>query len=597
MIRLTLVMVITSLLSIHPAFLQPEEMGNRDGLQSDQGGIKAPASDAGAITGLVLDDTGQPAADAQIIISRVGFRNQYQFLVTDAAGRFKAPGLAPGFYAIDVQWPGYILYSDSAKPGLHRVGEHLTFKLIRGGVITGRVTGANGEPIISATVSAHRARDQEGRRVGRDTEHQRTDDRGVYRMYGLVPGQYVVRVNTGSGIYAGGGETGEETPTYYPSSTRDTAAEISVRAGEEISGIDIQLREARGHAISGIVSGDIGPDNRAEGVEVKLVNVRSGDIERIANIHGAPRFAFYGVTDGEYELYAQKVYSEEGNAGSNSRQIVLRGADLVGADLKLVKYGAIAGRVIIESPATTQPAPRCESQSRFQLEEIMLDARIDSPTSRRQDQFFKPQEYWGSWRGGVVDQKGGFTIRNLESGLYRLNVNLPGEYWYVRSMTQPAVGGSKKITEVSRSGLAIKSGEKVSGVEVFIAEGAASLRGRVVPVDETKSKIGAGSSPRLQIHLLPAEESAKDDLLRYAETLAGKNGLFEFKNIAPGKYWLLLRPAPETDSDELQPRPLAWDATERARLRRDANKIEIELKACQRIDYYTLKSTGVKSDH
>ena len=31
-----------------------------------------------------------------------------------------------------------------------------------------------------------------------------------------------------------------DAPTYYPSATRDTAAEVSLRGGEESSGIDIR---------------------------------------------------------------------------------------------------------------------------------------------------------------------------------------------------------------------------------------------------------------------------------------------------------------------------------------------------------------------
>jgi hypothetical protein len=117
----------------------------------------------------------------------------------------------------------------------------------------------------------------------------------------------------------------------------------------------------------------------------------------------------------------------------------------------------------------------------------------------------------------------------------------------------------------------------------MVRAGAQVLRGRVVQENS------AVTASRLQIHLLPAEESAKDDLLRYAETLAGKNGSFKFKNLAPGKYWLLARPAPETDPVETRSRPLAWDEGERVKLRRDEKKVEIELKPCQRIDDYALK--------
>src|SRR5262249_14058696 len=388
-----------------------------------------------------------------------------------------------------------------------------------------------------------------------------------------------------SGIYVGWSETGEETPTYHPSSTRAAAVEITVRAGEEVGGIDIQRRGERGHAITGNISGDL----PVEGTGVRLVNVSTGAIEKSAGASKSSRFVFFGVPDGEYDLYAQKLSGQGGNAGSTLRRVVMKGADLFGVDLKLIKYGSITGRVVIESAKAGQPAARCESQQRFQLEEVLLDARIDSPTKRPQDQFFEPFEHWGSWRGSGVDRKGEFTIQNLESGLYRLKVDLPGADRYVRSITQPA-GASNQNIEVSRGGVTIKSGAKITGVEVIISDRGASLSGRVVPAHETQPKNDGGVSPRLQIHLLPAEESAKDDLLRYDETLAAKNGSFEFKNIAPGKYWLLARPATDVESVEIQSRPVAWDEGERIKLRSDTKKSEIERKPCQRINEHALRA-------
>src|SRR5215813_7147401 len=551
--------------------------------QAPSQSTKTPAPASGAITGLILDDDGKPVAGAQVIVDGVNKRNLMQFIDTDDAGRFKTSGLPPGLYAMEVHWPGYIMRPDGLRPGIHRAGENLTFNLIKGGVITGRVTDQTGEPVVSADVVAQRTHDLDGAKVKPDSEGNRTDDRGVYRIYGLQPGRYIVHVSAGSGIYVGGSETGEETPTYHPSSARDAAVEITVHSGEEVGGIDIQRRGDRGHAITGNISGDLA----VEGVSVKLVNASNGAIEKTAGLSKPSRFVFYGVPDGEYDLYAQKLSGQGGNAGSALRRVVMKGADLFGVDLKLIRYGSISGRVVIDSAKTGQSAARCESQQRFHLEEVLLDARSDSPTKRRQDQFFEPFEYWGSWRGSVVDQKGEFMIQNLESGLYRLNVDLPGADWYVRSIIQPAGAPNKKI-EVSRGGVTIKSGAKITGVEVIISDGGASLSGRVVPAHEDQSKNGVGVSPRLQIHLLPAEESAKDDLLRYAETLAAKNGSFEFKNIAPGKYWALARPAPETESVEIQSRPVAWDEAERIKLRRDAKKNEVELKPCQRLDDYTL---------
>ncbi len=572
MIRISLTVIIIILFTIEQASSQSTK-------------APLPASTGKVITGLVLDDSGQPVAGAQIIVDQVGVRDRMQFIHTDDAGRFKTSALASGLYAMEVHWPGYVIRSKSVETDMHRAGEHLTINLIKGGVITGRVTDMTGEPIVSVNVIARRVRESEENSVPQHDRGRQTDDRGVFRIYGLEAGRYVVSAHVSSGVYVGGSDAGDEMPTYYPSSMRDTAVEIAVGAGEEVSGIDIQLRGGRGHAISGIVTGD----TAIEGVGLKLVNASSGIIEKATYLHKSPRFVFYGIPDGEYDLYARKLYRQDGNAGSSLRRVVLRGADLLGVDLKLIKYGTISGRVQLDSPKSGKPDLRCESQHRSQLEEIMLFAKSDNPSKRRQDQFFETFEYWGSWRGSVVNQKGEFTIHNLESGLYRLDVDLPGEDWYVRSITQPAVGASKKSSEVSRTGIAIKSSEKLIGVEVLIAEGAAGLRGRAVPVLETQSKDGSRPSPRLQIHLLPAEETAAGDLLRYAETLASKDGSFEFKNLAPGKYWVLARPAPEVGTEEQQSKPLAWDQNERLKMRRDARKVEIELKPCQRIDEYALK--------
>src|SRR5262249_13444257 len=137
-----------------------------------------------------------------------------------------------------------------------------------------------------------------------------------------------------------------------------------------------------------------------------------------------------------------------------------------------------------------------------------------------------------------------------------------------------------------RSGITVKAGEKLSGVEVIIAEGAASLNGRVVPVKE-----GFKLPSRLRVHLIPAEVSAADDVLRYAETMVRNDGGFELKHSARGKYLLHARQVAEKEANEVQARPMAWDAIERAKLRREATaaKNEIELKPCQRLKDQVLR--------
>ncbi|HEY9432863.1 MAG TPA: hypothetical protein VI260_15475, partial [Blastocatellia bacterium] len=84
--------------------------------------------------------------------------------------------------------------------------------------------------------------------------------------------------------------------------------------------------------------------------------------------------------------------------------------------------------------------------------------------------------------------------------------------------------------------------------------------------------------------------AAADDLLRYAESPVRGDGAFEFKHIAPGKYLLSARQASEKDANDDQSRPLAWDAIERGKLRREAAaKNEIELKVCERVKEHVLR--------
>jgi hypothetical protein len=181
------------------------------------------------------------------------------------------------------------------------------------------------------------------------------------------------------------------------------------------------------------------------------------------------------------------------------------------------------------------------------------------------------------------ENDGSFIAKGLKAGHYRVNANLHDENWYVHAITRAA---APKPIDISRAGFALKQGEKVSGIEMIIAEGAASLNGRVVP-----SSQDAQLPKRLRAYLIPADTAASDDLLRYAESPVLGDGSFEFKHLAPGRYLLHARQVTEKEAKDNQDHPLAWDAVERAKLRREAAaaKNEIELKPCERVKERVLK--------
>jgi hypothetical protein len=406
-----------------------------------------------------------------------------------------------------------------------------------------------------------------------------TDDRGVYRVYGLEAGAYVVGANVASPMFGGFGQTSREPPTYHPSSPRGAAAEINLRGGEEVSGVDIRARGGRGRSISGTVSGETQGEGLINSVTVALIGATDKHLVGMTTLVGAQNFLLRGVEDGEYELMAMRFSESMDFAISAPRRVAVRGADLSGIELKLLKLGSVSGRVVVEAPKEECKA----APDQFKVEEVLVELKRDDKTPGAFAFGFLPQEAWGLSGSGAPDKDGGFTLKNLEAGRYWISADLPDENWYVRAITQAA---TPRPLDVSRSGVTLKQGEKLLGIEMTIAQGAASLSGKVVP-----SREGAQMPKRLRVHLIPAEPDAADDMLRYAEESVRGDGSFEFKHVAPGKYLLSARQTSEKDANDDQSRPLARDAVERAKLRREAAaaKNEIELKVCERVKEHVLR--------
>jgi protocatechuate 3,4-dioxygenase beta subunit len=328
----------------------------------------APAESrrTGAITGRVVGEDGQAVADARVTVYAVnstGLRATSLTVTTDADGNFRADGLAPAAYAVSAYLPGYVTPRPDAT--YYRLGETAHVTVRKGAAITGRVTDAGGEPVVGAVVQATLVRDEGGRQpaipfVGRA---MLTDDRGVYRLYGLLPGVYVVMA-TGDSRYVYGNVSPLEgdVPTYYPSATRDEAGEVRAGAGEEVSGIDIRHRGERGHVVSGKIVGQpvVEPVQTATGMAVEnvgvlLIHAASGAVVGNAPVmlHEERRgFSFYGVADGEYEVVAARRFAGRDGAASSPRRVTVKGGDVTGLELTLAPLGSVAGRVVLEPRAT-----------------------------------------------------------------------------------------------------------------------------------------------------------------------------------------------------------------------------------------------------
>jgi Carboxypeptidase regulatory-like domain len=560
------------------------------------------SSGTGTITGRVMSDDGRPLSDTVVFLNRAFARVPGTPLTatTDSEGRFRISGLEPGLYAANAMLPGYTTQdalNDSGEMNYYRIGDSIDLMLVKGGVITGTVRDANGEPVIAVPVRALRIRDATGRtpmaRFSGFSPERMTDDRGVYRLYGLPPGTYLVSAGGSQRMMLANAYEGDS-PTFFPSSTRDTAAEVPVRGGEEATSIDIRYRAERGHTISGTVSGMI-ETKAPSGVSITLRQVPGGGYEGATFIMPGVKtgFSFNGVSDGVYEVAAQQWGGVNDSAASLPRRITIKGADVTGIELVLSTLASITGRVQLDAP----PKESCAEGRGGTLIETAIHARRDVRGEAENSSslpFF-------SASGSVPTDQGEFTIRNLMAGNYRLGVRLPSESWYIRAIVlpntpaTPATAPAKsaqpaKSTPPASNLIAVKTGAHLTNVNVQIAQDAAALRGRVASAAEAAE--GAQQlPPNLKVYLIPTERERAEDVLRYGEAQLGSDGTFALLNLAPGRYWIIARPAPESESPERTPRPLAWDADTRARLRREAEAANttIELKSCQRVGDYLLR--------
>lgn len=549
------------------------------------------APTTGTISGRVVTDNGQPLSAATVSLRGTSPFFQARIVATDSEGNFQIIGLNAELYGISAFAPGYITPArdPESPPVYYRIGDSVELSLVKGGVITGAVMSSVGDPVVQVGVRALLIRDADGQPPRYPTTPilRTTDDRGVYRLYGLVPGTYLVSAGgrNSFGVFPGAFDT--DAAIYSPSSTRDTATEVTARAGEETTGVDIRYRSETGRTISGIVVGPIDPAAAAQ-PSVNLTQVANGIPLATAYSFQPPNakgFSFYGVSDGDYDLAAQLSLGPGDLLVAEPRRVTVKGADITGIELTVKPLGSIEARLLLETSA----APECKNKRRPLFSETLVIARrSEKPIEKNQ-----PRSLAFSGAQGSPNKSGEILLRNLAPGQYHLNTRFFAKYWFLRSIARnaaPAQSGAAKAAPASRtldmahSGLSLKSGERLGGVAFTLTEGAASLRGTI--------KLGPGESipPKLYVHLFPSEKENADDVLRVFAAAVKPDGTFALNNVPPGNYWVMSKVAVENESSLDSRVRLPDEGVLRLKLRRvaEAAKTLVELKPCQNVTDYQL---------
>lgn len=558
----------------------------------------APAKDPASLSGRVTNG-GKPAREVPVVPMPAGWVAQRETVakgVTDEEGRYRLTNVPPGRYYLTAVSPGYVFAEGGANEWQQgkvvnvAAGDELKdldFTLVRGGVVTGRVTDARGEPAAGGRVNLVRVRTLEGAPVREVNRFMRslertTDDRGVYRSYGLLPGVYVVSAGgrfatSGFGVVA----HGEEAPTFYPSATRDATTEVTVRAGEEVGAVDVRLRGERGHAVSGTIAGVTEPAHAAQTTVVNVISADSTESAGQFQIYGRGEnegFSVDGLTDGGYDLVAERFETMKGwrRVGSFSRRVQVRGADVTGLRVTLGPLALLSGRMAFEAPPApdskpTAPAakptttgegkaPGAGRACRGNAEELWAGAAV---VARREaaaaGQSLPASE--PSTHEDSPNDRGEFTFGVVAAGTYRLDFKL-GPGYFVTGVRRGA-----RHADDAASVVRLAQGEQVTDLTVTAAYGAASVGGRV-----SFPACDACPDARARLYLVPQERERADDVLRYSEAAVegrARGGEFSFDGIAPGRYTLVALPEPARKRGAPE-RPAFLDADSRARLRREA---------------------------
>jgi protocatechuate 3,4-dioxygenase beta subunit len=295
----------------------------------------------------------------------------------------------------------------------------IAMRLPRGAVITGSVTDGDGQPVPGALVAAFVDRFEpttSARRL-RLTEGATTDDRGEYRIFGLPAGQYAVyaQVTTAFDAKVVKRTTSDTRSvvtanTYYPSTPDGTrATRITVAAGEERSGIDIQVQYVPTASVEGVVSGGNGSSDSVVMLLRSNEPMSASLLAAISPIAPDGQFTFRGVAPGRYELRTQSPSAASPSGGSADRpwmwgstDVVVDGDDVMNVGIQLMPTFTISGRVVFEGAT---PAPPLGS--------VSLPALISS----------------------TIPNRVPLALRLLDGGKFMMSGLMPGAY-------RPAAFGS-----------------------------------------------------------------------------------------------------------------------------------------------------------
>jgi protocatechuate 3,4-dioxygenase beta subunit len=440
-------------------------------------------------------------------------------------GRYNVVAVAPAMVGSNEGQDGQMGKTVTIAEG--ETVEKIDFSLVRGGVISGRVTDSDGAPVIGEHINLLNA-DKNQRMRGSYSSYNpfmfETDDRGIYRLYGIPAGRYTVSIGNapeeGAIRY---GNRGYYARTFYPGVTDESKATImEVTEGSEALSVDITLgRKSQTFAAMGRVIDENGqpvPNIRVGNGSVMKDQNRMGSIGYGALTDDKGRFRLDGMLPGRYAAF---IWGDPDVNGYGDPVLFdVAEGDVSGLELKLRRGSSISGIAVIEGTTDRSVLAKLSQLS------------VSAGSSERTETLTAP-----TFSNTKIAPDGSFHITGLRPGKVRLYL----------SMFPPPPGFT--LARVERDGvpqreIEVAPGAQVTGVRVVFEYGTGSIHGAV--------KVENGSLPEgLRMNIFARRLDEAGVQIPHGSQVDSR-GRFLIEGLAAGEYEVTLQGVIMLD----RPRPL-----------------------------------------
>lgn len=526
-----------------------------------------------SLEGKLIDaSTGEPVRKANLVVMQIPVAGGVVITgpppstaaSSDAEGKFSFPKLEPGRYILSAEKAGYVRQQYGTRAGQFGPATNLMlesgqkvagikFSLMPQAVIIGKVVDEDGEPVPHSMITVLRRTPLARRSMG--VMGMPPNDVGEFRIPGLAPGRYTIRAEQRGPMFGAASPAvpdakGEGTmgyvPTYYPGVTDEASAgEITVSAGQQLSGMDIRLRKGRVFEVSGRIQGVPGGSSP---IQVSLQAVRSSGGGMVFGMGGGGNvkpdgtFTIPSVTPGSWDVVAMSL--ESGRPQMLGRApVTVTNANVKNVVLQAGSLLELTGRVIQESEPGVSASDKAGVAGQVILQPLQAIPMF-IPPARIQDD-------------------GTFKLAGVSREQFRVDViGLSGDQ-YVRAVRAGNV-------DVTTSGLDLTAAETAPPIEIRVSPKGAAVSG--VVLDGDKPSPGAVVVALMQ----PFRADRRSAMQKTAST--DQNGRFTLQGLTPGEYriyaWDSYVPLNDLDEESLKP----FEKLSAAVKLREAAREQVELK-------------------